>query len=143
MAGLLLSEMLETKKRKVDTISSASEKMKAGYCLKSKLTTAEIGYIRENFRESSIIKVESAGLHGGRHYSIYDLLGRSVTGMVYVVSDIVRFNQFMSMTLEHDFRGTNPKANSRIRSSFTSFMHENKLHWSMCCKNRNSKEFYR
>ncbi len=56
--------------------------------------------------------------------------------MVYVVTDMPSFSKFMGSTLERDFKNKNPAADSRIRSSFTSFIHENKLHWSMCCKKR-------
>jgi hypothetical protein len=136
--SLLTSETLETKKRKTGTINSACEKVRAGYCPKSDLTVAEKSYILEHFPDAAIVNIASAGLHGGRHYSIYDLLGHSVASMVYVVTNLAQFNKFISLELERDFRKKNPEADSRIRSSFTSFMHENKLHWSMCCRKRNA-----
>ena len=121
--------------RRQETIDSAVEKIKTGFCLKSELTTAEIGFIFENYEHASTIRITSAGLHGGRHYSIYDLIGHSVNGMNYIVTEHTSFNQCMSVKLEQDFMKKNPKADSRIRASFTSFMHQNKLHWSKCCGN--------
>ena len=107
---------METRKRKANTINSALEKVISGYCLKSNLTRGEMDYIFENFRDAAIIKIESAGLHGGRHYSIHDLIGHSVRGMVYVVTNTVLFDEFISLELERDFRNTNPEADSRIRA---------------------------
>ena len=128
------NRMLEPQKvRRQETIDSAMEKIQDGFCIKSRLTPAEIGFIFETHRDAATIRIESAGLHGGRHYSIHDLIGRSVNGMVYVVTDYERFNNFISLLLERDFLKRNPKPESRIRASFTSFMHENKLHWSKCC----------
>jgi hypothetical protein len=119
--------------RRQETINSATGKIREGFCLKSKLTPAEIGFIFESYPNAATIRVESAGLHGGRHYSIHDLIGHSVNGMVYIVTEYERFNTFMSLSLEKDFLKRNPEPDSRIRASFTSFMHENKLHWSKCC----------
>lgn len=116
------------------TINSAREKIARGFCEKSELTPSELGYIFGNFSDAATIKIESAGLHGGRHYSIYDLLGHSVRGMVYVVTDHERFSSYMSTRLEADFLKINPNPDSRIRASFTAFLHENKLHWSKCCR---------
>ena len=121
------------KVRRQETIHSASEKIQVGFCVKSRLTPAEIGFIFDSYPDAATIRIESAGLHGGRHYSIHDLIGRSVNGMVYVVTDYQRFNCFISLLLERDFLKRNPNPQSRIRASFTSFMHENKLHWSKCC----------
>ncbi|MGA2874921.1 MAG: hypothetical protein ABSE82_05185 [Nitrososphaerales archaeon] len=101
------------------------------------MTKAEVDYIFKNIPGAAIIKIESAGLHGGRHYSIHDLIGHSVGGMVFVVTNMTQFTEFMSLELERDFRNTNPEPESRVRASFTSFMHENKLHWSECCKSKN------
>jgi len=126
-------QVLDYGTRKQETVESAGVKMRDGFCLKSTLTTAEIGFIFENYEQASTIKITSAGLHGGRHYSIYDLLGHSVNGMNYVVVDHHSFNRYISMKLENDFELKNPQAGSRIRASFTSFIHENKLHWSRCC----------
>lgn len=109
-----------------------------GLLFKIKSNKSEIDYIFRNITGAAIIKIVSAGLHGGRHYSIHDLIDHSVSGMVYVVTNIIQFNEFMSLELERDFATTNPEPDSRIRASFTSFMHENKLHWSGCCKSRNS-----
>ena len=127
---------METKTRKENTIDSALEKMISGYCLKSHLKRGEMEYIFENFGGAAIVKIVSAGLHGGRHYSIHDLLGHSVKGMVFVVIDTGKFSDFVSLELERDFKKTNPTADSRTRAAFTSFMHENKLHWSGCRKSR-------
>lgn len=135
----LQSQILEPRKWQIGTISSANEKISTGYCLKSDLTTAERVYIFEHFTDAAVISIASAGLHGGRHYSIHDLLGHSVSSMVYVVTNITKFNEFISRELERDFLTRNPEADSRIRSSFTSFMHENKLHWSMCCRKIKSR----
>jgi len=134
---LLQSQILETKRWRADTINSALDKVISGYCLKSNLTKAEVDYIFKNIPGAAIIKIESAGLHGGRHYSIHDLIGHSVGGMVFVVTNMTQFTEFMSLELERDFRDTNPEPESRVRASFTSFMHENKLHWSECCKSKN------
>lgn len=121
--------------RRQETIESALVKTKDGFCLKSELTSSEIGFIFENYYQASTIRVTSAGLHGGRHFSIYDLIGHSINGMNYAVTDHRKFNEHMSLKLESDFVKNNPRAGSRIRGSFTSFMHENKLHWSRCCGN--------
>lgn len=121
--------------RRQETINTAIDKMSDGFCLKSELTPAQLGYIFENYPDATTIRIASAGLHGGRHYSIHDLIGHSVSSMVYVVSDHDNFTKSVSMKLEADFRGKNPSPDSRIRASFTSFMHENKLHWSRCCGN--------
>jgi len=121
--------------RRRDTINSASDKMSGGFCAKAELTPAELGFIFENYPEAATIKIGSAGLHGGRHFSIHDLIGHSVSGMVFVVTDFEKFNKQISERLETDFLRTNPSSSSRIRASFTSFMHENKLHWSRCCRN--------
>jgi hypothetical protein len=126
--------------RKQETIDSALEKIRAGFCLKSEITAAEIGFIFENYEHASTIRITSAGLHGGRHYSIYDLLGHSVNVMNYIVTEHTSFNHYMSLKLEEDFMKKNPKADSRIRASFTSFMHENKLHWSKCCGNHSIQQ---
>lgn len=121
--------------RRQETINTAIEKMSEGFSLKSELTPAQLGYIFENYPEATTVRVASAGLHGGRHYSIHDLIGHSVASMVYVVSDHGNFTKCVSAKLEADFRAKNPSPDSRIRASFTSFMHENKLHWSRCCGN--------
>jgi len=141
--SLLQSQIFLPTKRKLETISSAREKMLAGYRLKSDFTVAERCHILENFPDAAVIRIESAGLHGGRHYSIYDLIGHSINGMVYLVTNTHQFNQFISAELERDFKNKNPEADSRIRAPFTSFMHENKLHWSMCCKKRMPSYDYR
>lgn len=119
--------------RRRETIESAIQKLTEGFCLKSELTSAELGVIFEKYEHASIIKIASAGLHGGRHFSIHDLLGHSVNGMNYVVTNHERFTAHISTRLESDFLKKNREAGSRIRASFTSFMHENKLHWSRCC----------
>ncbi len=115
MSSETQNQMLEFTRRQ-ETIDSALEKIKTGFCLKSELTAAEIGFIFENYEHASTIKITSAGLHGGRHYSIYDLLGHSVNGMNYVVTEHTSFNQWMSLKLEEDFMKNNPKAGSRIKS---------------------------
>jgi len=132
------NQVLDYSTRRRETIDSAIAKLRDGFCLKSELTTAEIGFIFENYEQASTIKITSAGLHGGRHYSIYDLLGHSVNGMNYVVVNHNAFNKYISMKLENDFLLKNPQADSRIRASFTSFIHENKLHWSKCCGNHST-----
>ena len=114
MSSETQNQMLEFTRRQ-ETIDSALEKIKIGFCLKSELTAAEIGFIFENYEHASTIKITSAGLHGGRHYSIYDLLGHSVNGMNYVVTEHTSFNQWMSLKLEEDFMKNNPKAGSRIK----------------------------
>jgi hypothetical protein len=134
MSTLNPNQILEPPRtRRQETINSATEKLKDGFCIKSRLSPAEVGFIFESWPDAATIRVESAGLHGGRHYSIHDLIGHSVNGMVYVVTEYERFASFMSLLLERDFLKKNPKPDSRIRASFTSFMHENKLHWSKCC----------
>jgi hypothetical protein len=126
--------------RRQETAQSALGKMKGGFCLKSALTSAETGFIFESYEQALTVRVTSAGLHGGRHFSIYDLIGHSVNGMNYVVTDLSKFNQYMSLKLENDFMKKNPEAGSRIRASFTSFMHENNLHWSRCCGNNATRQ---
>ncbi len=121
--------------RRRETITSALDKMRDGFCLKSELTPAEIGFIFENYEHASTIKISSAGLHGGRHYSIHDLLGHNVNGMNYIVTEHTRFHKYISFALQNDFLSKNPDPDPHIRASFTSFMHENKLHWSKCCGN--------
>ena len=140
MSDKTQNQILEFGIRRQETIESAITKMRGGFCLKSELTSAQIGFIFENYEQASTIKITSAGLHGGRHYSIYDLLGHSVNGMNYIVTDHNSFNKHMSMTLENDFLLKNPQADSRIRASFTSFIHENKLHWSKCCGNHSAAQ---
>jgi hypothetical protein len=88
----------------------------------------------ENFPEASIVEIGSVGLYGGKHYSIHDLLGYSVQGMVYVVANIPLFRAFMSAKLESDFLRRNPSPSQGVRAAFTAFMHQNKLHWSRCCR---------
>ena len=122
------------------TVESALEKMTGGFCIKSQLTAAEIGFIFESYEQASTIKITSAGVRGQRLFSIYDLLGHSVSGMNYIVTDHASFNRYVSMTLENDFMKKNPEAHSRIRASFTSFIHENKLHWSRCCGNHSAAQ---
>lgn len=121
--------------RRQETINTAIQKMSQGFCLKSDLTPAQLGYIFENYPDATTVRVASAGLHGGRHYSIHDLIGHSVSSMVYVVSNHENFTKLIASKLEADFTARNPSAHSRIRASFTSFMHENNLHWSRCCGN--------
>lgn len=132
--NILDSELVgELSARRRETIECAEQKIANGFCLKSELTQAERGAIFENHENAAIIRISSAGLHGGRHFSIHDLLGHSVNGMNYVVVNHERFTEYISTQLEIDFIKKNQGAGSRIRASFTSFMHENKLHWSKCC----------
>ena len=137
MSSETQNQILEFARRQ-ETIESALEKIKLGFCLKSDLTAAEMGFIFENYEHASTIKIASAGLHGGRHYSIYYLLGHSVNGMNYIVTEPTSFNQCMSLRLEEDFMKNNPKAGSRIRlPSHHSCMKTN-LHWSKCCGNHST-----
>lgn len=118
--------------RKV-TADSASTKVRNGFCLKSELTAAERRYILDNYPGATATEIVSVRLSGGKRYSIHELIGYSVKGMVYVVVDLPRFNSVMSGRLEKDFLEKNPNPDSHIRAAFTSFMHQNKLHWSKCC----------
>ncbi|MHB1868369.1 MAG: hypothetical protein ACYCPP_05425 [Nitrososphaerales archaeon] len=61
--------------RKQSTISSALEKVRNGFCLKSDLTAGERGFIFEKFSEAIVIEVSSVRSRGSKHYSIYDLIG--------------------------------------------------------------------
>ena len=119
--------------RKQSTISSALEKIRNGFCLKSELTAGERGFIFEKFAEATIIEVSSVRSRGSKHFSIYDLIGQSVKGMVYLVIDQSRFRSAISSKLESEFLRKNNDLNSGLRCAFTNFMHENDLHWSMCC----------
>ncbi|MGI0091956.1 MAG: hypothetical protein ACREBS_09620 [Nitrososphaerales archaeon] len=120
------------RKTKQSTADSALMKIRQGFCLKSNLTRAETLYVRGNYSECATIKIESAGVRGARRYSIYDLVGHSVRGMIYFVIDHEKFSKYISRKLEDDFAMTNPEPTIPLRRSFTSFMHENKLHWSRC-----------
>jgi hypothetical protein len=135
MSALKTNQLLELGGYRQETAEAAISKMSRGFCLKSELTPAQLGYVFGNYPDAATIKIASAGLHGGRHYSIHDLIGHSVSGMVYVVTNHQSFTNTMASKLELDFTTKNPAPSSRIRASFTSFMHENKLHWSRCCGN--------
>ena len=132
--------ILEFTSRRQETIGSAMRKVSNGFCPRADLTPAELGVVFENNEHASIIKINSAGLHGGRHFSIHDLLGHSVSRMTYVVTDHESFAKYISAQLENDFLKKNQDAGSNIRASFTSFMHENKLHWSRCCGNHSTTQ---
>ncbi|MHB2036403.1 MAG: hypothetical protein ACYCPW_06630 [Nitrososphaerales archaeon] len=124
------------RKRKKETIRKATKKTIAGFCLSSEMTNAEKQCALEIFPNASVVKISSVGVRGRKHYSTTELIGHSVKGTFYVVTDLERFNHAMSVKLETDFLKNNPQANCNIRSAFTRFMHENKLHWSMCCRKR-------
>ncbi|MHB2037039.1 MAG: hypothetical protein ACYCPW_09915 [Nitrososphaerales archaeon] len=53
--------------------------------------------------------------------------------MVYIVIDHSRFRSAISSRLESEFLKKNNDPNSGLRCAFTNFMHEDDLHWSMCC----------
>ena len=82
------------------------------------------------------MRLASVGVRGTKHYTTVELLGYPVKGMVYIVTDIHRFEQAIAVKLEEDFLRKNPRRRGNIRGAFTRFMHENKLHWSMCCGKR-------
>ena len=123
----------ESNARSRETLYSALEKIRKGFCLKSILTVAERSHIVETYPEAATIRIDSVRLRGGRHYSIHELLGHSVNGLVFVVVDFESFKSEISARLEKDFLRKNPEPDAHVRSAFTSFMHNNKLHWSRCC----------
>lgn len=129
--------------RQSATSLTALDKLEAGFCQTSDLTPSRVRFVLETCHEASIIRIGSAGCRGQRRYSIYDLIGHSIKGMVFLVIDSKRFAECISKQLEADFLAKNPQPESRLKCSFTSFMHDNNLHWSRCCGKgsvpRNSK----
>jgi hypothetical protein len=117
---------------------SAEIKMRNGFCLKSLLTLSETRYVLDKYPDARTEEIGSVRMSGGKHYSIHDLVGYSVQGMVYVVKDLPIFRSVMAMKLEKDFLDRNPNSERGMRAAFTAFMHENKLHWSGCCRTRGS-----
>jgi len=107
-----------------------------GFCLVSEMTPSQKKYILENDRDATIVRLASVGVRGTKHYTTAELLGYPVKGMVYLVTDNNRFEREIAAKLEGDFLKKNPRRRGNIRGAFTRFMHENKLHWSMCCKQR-------
>ncbi len=114
-------------------LAQALEKTRDGFWLKSNLTSGERGLIFENYSDATVIAISSVRSRGSRHYSIYDLIGRSVKEMVYVVIDHSRFYNANSSEFESKFLEKNKNPNSGLRRAFTNFMHKNDRHWSMCC----------
>jgi hypothetical protein len=126
---------------KKSTTRSAEIKMRNGFCLKSLLSTAETRYVLENYPDASIVEIGSVCQRGGKRYSIYDLIGYSVKGMVYLVVDLPFFKNVISSQLEKDFLTINHNPKPGMRAAFTTFIHENNLHWSRCCGRQLNRSF--
>ena len=107
MSGETQNQMLLFTRRQ-ETIDSAVEKIKTGFCLKSEITAAEIGFIFENYEHASTIRITSAGYTGDVTIQSTILIGHSVNGMNYIVTEHTSFNQCMSVKLEEDFMKMNP-----------------------------------